>query len=96
MASSSNVPFRRTISEPMMVQCQENLETANSITFTNLDDKLIWRYETNGVYSSKLIYTLINFIVQLATSCTFPLESCNTQRVALFVYNHATRNEFHF
>jgi hypothetical protein len=52
--------FRRTFSEEMMVQCQELLVIINTISFSEDEDQLIWQYETNGVYSSSSMYSLVN------------------------------------
>jgi hypothetical protein len=53
--------FRRTFSDEMMSQWHEILSIANSITFYEDDDQLLWSYEINGVYSSKSMYALFNF-----------------------------------
>jgi hypothetical protein len=44
-----------------MTQWLEILEIAKGITFSNSPDKLIWKYESNGVYSSKSLYAIVNF-----------------------------------
>jgi hypothetical protein len=38
-----------------------DLEIAKGITFSNSLDRLIWKYESNGVYSSKFLYAIVNF-----------------------------------
>jgi hypothetical protein len=53
--------FRRTFSEEMMIQWQELLVIANTISFSEDKDQLIWQYETNGVYSSSSMYSLVKF-----------------------------------
>jgi hypothetical protein len=45
----------------MMVQWREILVIANSISYTDEDDRLIWKYEINGIYSSKSLYAIVNF-----------------------------------
>jgi hypothetical protein len=52
--------FRRTFTKEMMVQWQELLVIANTIVFSEDEDQLIWQYETNGVYSSSSMYSLVN------------------------------------
>jgi hypothetical protein len=44
-----------------MIQWQELLAIAETIDLSNEEDQLIWSYETNGVYSSKTMYALVNF-----------------------------------
>jgi hypothetical protein len=43
------------------VQWQEILVIANTISFTDSEDQLIWQFESNGVYSSQSMYALVNF-----------------------------------
>ena len=45
----------------MMVQWQELLSIIQSVSFSGEDDQLIWQYESNGVYSSKSMYSIVNF-----------------------------------
>jgi hypothetical protein len=44
-----------------MVQWQDILVIANIISYTHEDDRLIWKYETNGGYFSKSLYAIVNF-----------------------------------
>jgi hypothetical protein len=44
-----------------MVQWLEILEIAREIKFNDSRDLLIWKYESNGVYSSKSLYAIVNF-----------------------------------
>jgi hypothetical protein len=39
----------------------EILELAREINFTNSEDQVIWKYESNGIYSSKSLYDIVNF-----------------------------------
>ena len=39
----------------------ELLEIAKSITFSEADDSLIWNLNSNGVYSVKSLYNVVNF-----------------------------------
>jgi hypothetical protein len=34
---------------------------ANTISFTDSEDQLIWQFESSGVYSSQSMYALVNF-----------------------------------
>jgi hypothetical protein len=45
----------------MMVQWQELLAIAETIVLNSDEDQLIRSYETNGLYSSKSMYALVNF-----------------------------------
>jgi hypothetical protein len=53
--------FRRTFTAELLVQWQEILVIASTISFTNSEDQLIWQFESNGVYSSQSMYALVNF-----------------------------------
>jgi hypothetical protein len=53
--------FRRTFSDDMMAQWQELLAITETIVLNTDEDQFIWAYETNGVYSSKSMYALVNF-----------------------------------
>jgi hypothetical protein len=53
--------FRRTFTDEMMVQWEEHLVIASSITFSEEEDQLIWQHEMNGIYSSSSMYNLVNF-----------------------------------
>ena len=45
----------------MMMQWFELLEIARSVHFADTEDRLIWQHENNGVYSSKTVYSILNF-----------------------------------
>jgi hypothetical protein len=53
--------FRRTFTDELMAQWLEILEIAKEINFNDSPDQLIWKYESNGVYSSKSLYAIVNF-----------------------------------
>lgn len=53
--------FRKTFTDEMMSQWHELVAIASTIVFTREEDQLIWSYVTNGVYSSKSMYALVNF-----------------------------------
>ena len=53
--------FRRTFNEEMMAKWGEIRGIAESIHFTEEDDQMIWKYESNGIYSSKSMYAIVNF-----------------------------------
>jgi hypothetical protein len=45
----------------MMVSWLEIIETAKTISYSDENDQLIWRYEINGIYSSSSMYVIVNF-----------------------------------
>lgn len=53
--------FRRTFSDDMMVQWFDLQNIARSVVFSGEEDQLIWQYKTNGFYSSRSMYALVNF-----------------------------------
>jgi hypothetical protein len=53
--------FRRTFTTELLVQWQEILVIASSISFTDSEDQLIWQFESSGIYSSQSMYALVNF-----------------------------------
>ena len=53
--------FRRTFTESLMIQWQELLSVVRSISLSEEDDQLLWKYESKGVYSSKSLYAIVNF-----------------------------------
>jgi hypothetical protein len=44
-----------------MVQWQEVLAIVGSITLSDQKDQMIWMYEFNWIYSSKIVCALINY-----------------------------------
>uniref|UniRef100_A0ACD5W9V5 Uncharacterized protein n=1 Tax=Avena sativa TaxID=4498 RepID=A0ACD5W9V5_AVESA len=44
-----------------MVRWFELQNIARTVVYSDSEDQLIWQYETNGVYSSKSMYALLNF-----------------------------------
>jgi hypothetical protein len=53
--------FRRSFTAELLVQWQEILVIASTISFTDSEDQLIWQFESSGVYSSQSMYALVNF-----------------------------------
>jgi hypothetical protein len=45
----------------MMVSWLELIEIAKTISYSKENDQLIWKYETNGIYSSSSMYAIVNF-----------------------------------
>ena len=44
-----------------MVQWLELLGIINSISLSDDEDQLLWRYDSKGIYSSKSLYAIVNF-----------------------------------
>ena len=53
--------FRRTFTDELLQQWLEILEITKTISFSAEKDQLIWMYESNGLYSSKSLYSIVNF-----------------------------------
>jgi hypothetical protein len=53
--------LRRTFTEGIMIQWQEILEVARSISFSNEDNQLLLQYNSSRIYSSSSLYAIINF-----------------------------------
>jgi len=53
--------FRRTVSEQLMNDWNEVVQLASTITFSFEEDTMIWRFSSNGIYSSQSLYKIINF-----------------------------------
>lgn len=51
----------RTVSPQTMNLWHELVGIAESITFSNDQDSLIWRFNSNGVYSVQSLYAVVNF-----------------------------------
>jgi hypothetical protein len=52
--------FRRTISLEVMVQWLEVLQIAESLLFTDVDDAIIWQYNSAGKYYVQTLYAIVN------------------------------------
>jgi hypothetical protein len=63
--------FRRTFTDDMMIQWQELLEVARSISFSNEEDQLIWQYNSSEVYSSS--HCMLSSILEELPLFTFLL-----------------------
>jgi hypothetical protein len=53
--------FRRTFTDSMMNHWLEILELARGINCADSVDQMIWKYKSNGVYSSKSLYAIVKF-----------------------------------
>ena len=53
--------FRRTFTDEMMGQWQDLRSIMTSVVLNDEEDQLIWKYKSNGIYSSKSMYAIINF-----------------------------------
>ncbi|TVT99236.1 hypothetical protein EJB05_55412, partial [Eragrostis curvula] len=55
--------FRRCVDSNLMRRWEEVLQIASTIVLTDEEDKPIWQYTPNGIYSSQSMYGIINFRV---------------------------------
>jgi len=53
--------FRRTVSDQLMNDWNEVVQLASTISFSFEEDTMIWRFSSNGIYSSQSLYKIINF-----------------------------------
>lgn len=53
--------FRRTFSDTLMLRWYELEGIMQHLNMSNEEDALIWQYESNGHYSAKSLYAIINF-----------------------------------
>lgn len=53
--------FRRTVSECLGRVLLEIVQLASNITLNGEEDALIWRFTSNGIYSSQSMYRVVNF-----------------------------------
>lgn len=68
--------FRRTVSEQLLSLWEELLAIANSISFSDDEDSLIWELNSQGVYSVQSLYATISFrgIKQIYTPVMWKLK----------------------
>jgi hypothetical protein len=53
--------FRRTVNSRLGRTWQEIVQIASTIVFSEEEDALIWKFSSNGIYSSQSLYKVINF-----------------------------------
>lgn len=53
--------FRRTFSDTLLLRWYELEGIMQHLNMSNEEDALIWQYESNGHYSAKSLYAIINF-----------------------------------
>jgi hypothetical protein len=53
--------FRRSVDQQLMNRWYDLLSVAESIQYTGDEDAIIWKYESNGVYSVSSLYAIVNF-----------------------------------
>jgi len=53
--------FRRCVDNRLMNLWLEVVQLASTTVFSNDEDALIWRFNSNGVYFSRSLYKIVNF-----------------------------------
>lgn len=53
--------FRRCVDDKLMNLWLEIVQVASTICFSDEEDSLIWKFTSNGVYSSQSLYKIVNF-----------------------------------
>lgn len=53
--------FRRTVDESLYRKWLEIVQLASTIELNDDDDTMIWKFNSNGIYSSQSLYRIINF-----------------------------------
>ena len=55
------VTFRRCFSVEMVAKWYEIIQIAQTIQFKDEDDAIIWKLESNGIYTVSSLYAVVNF-----------------------------------
>jgi hypothetical protein len=68
--------FRRTVDESLMRTWEEVTQLASTIVFSEGQDEMIWTFSSNGVYSSRSLYKIVNFrgIMPIHTPAVWSLK----------------------
>lgn len=53
--------FRRTVDARLGRMWLEVVQLASTITFSDDDDAMIWKFSSEGLYTSQSLYKVINF-----------------------------------
>ena len=61
MGLTLKITFRRCVDNRLLLLWYDMLSIVQSIVLSNEDDVLIWKLESNGVYSVRSMYAMINF-----------------------------------
>jgi hypothetical protein len=52
--------FRRSVDDRLERMWLEIVQLASTITFSDVEDSMIWQFSSNGIYSSQSLYKVIN------------------------------------
>jgi hypothetical protein len=55
------ISFRRCFDHGLMIKWFEIVQIAQTLSLNNEQDTLVWKFEANGLFSVKSMYTIINF-----------------------------------
>jgi len=53
--------FRRTVGSELMQRWEEVIQLASILNLSEINDEMLWTFNSNGVYSSQSLYKVINF-----------------------------------
>jgi len=53
--------FRRLVDDRLFLMWEEVFQLATTISFEDSDDALIWKFNSNGLYSTQSLYKVVNF-----------------------------------
>jgi hypothetical protein len=53
--------FRRCVDSRLFDMWEELVNLVSTVELTEDEDALIWQFQSNGVYSSQSLYSVINF-----------------------------------
>lgn len=53
--------YRRVLGDNLFRQWDDVIQLASTITFSDNPDKMVWRFTSNGTYSSQSLYKIVNF-----------------------------------
>jgi hypothetical protein len=78
-----------------MLQWYELVQIVQSIQFSDEKDSLIWKFETNGVFTVKSMYAMINFKGILPVNVHLVWDIKVPPKIHFFLWMLAHRKKSH-